>query len=315
MQKASIKKGFVYTVIIFILGITLVSLMTLGTENRQRMVQTYTAQTDEQILAFRLEELTLLTKDALGVDVTHSRNTTTSILNITDIAFPMCNNTLYGYAYLSNLDSKLSGAWDDTTKTQITYDYSNLNDSGWLIGFSDGLNYYHDNSNSGYDQAFLNIPNTTNITSLNISINCLSPINTSYRRFDDWSNSGTGGRAQIIYSDDYSTTHTDSVIFDFDSNQSFNATYTDTNSSGNWTQTIHIDFKRLDPNNKIQIYSSTNSSYVPPIYKKNVSCNFSIYIETNLTDTEEYTIFFPVNTTLAYGDASYTQKYLNYIRD
>jgi hypothetical protein len=314
MLGARIKRGFVYTVIIFVLGITIVSLMTLGAESRQHLIKAHFPQTDEQILAFRLEEVSQLTKHTLGLDIKNSRNATHSNLTISDNAFPMNNYSLYGYAHLSSLNSKLEGAWEDSTNSQITYNYSNLNDSGWLIGMSDGMSYYHDNSNTAYDQTILNIPNSTNITNLNISIYCKPPINTEIRPFDDWTASGSTGSATIIYDDGLSSPHSNSINFDFNSNQSFNATYYD-GTGGNWTQTIHIDFKRLDPENKVLIYSSTNSSYNPPITKINVSCNFNLTIQTNLSMNEEYRLFFPVTTTLEYGEANYTNNYLYYIKN
>jgi hypothetical protein len=315
MVEVNSKSGFVYTIVIFLLGIALISLMTLSVEHKQNLSKTSFYQTDEQLLAYHLEEVTQATKNAIGLDINYSRNSTNSRLNISDAGFPFSNFTLYGYCRIDPLENYLISTWEDYSNSQIIYNYSNLNNSGWLLGTNTSINYYHDNSDSDSDEAILQIPNTTSIYSLNITLNCLSPINTSYREFDDWASSGSGSYARIYYSDDYSTSHTNSIPFDFSDNRTFSVYYTDNDDTGNWTQTIYVDYIRQDPINQIKIWADTNTSYSPAQYKQNVSCDFSIYLDVNQTSSEALRVFIPVNTTLSYNEASYTERYLSLIRD
>ncbi len=302
------KKGFVYTLCILFLAGVLLELVAYQAEWTGRRRADLQSPTDIQVLGSRLDELTWLSRQAMGINASLSRNITNLTLNISDNGFPLVNSTL-GAIQITSLKGWLENNWTNVTRANLSFNVTNVNDSGAdpvynnaLLQTTDGINYSHTNFYSDRDIANLTMPGNFSPVGLTLDLACSRPPNATLITYTNWASGGGGLSSTINYIDPsfvvpYQTTAT---FFPGNSN-AFVVNYTDVN--GLWLQTIHADW--VAPNYSLLIWDEGNTSYAPAYNKQSINCSFNISLTLNYSNQSSESLYIPVNTSLHYGNASY----------
>ena len=295
----SSRKGMVFSLSIFLLVAVLLSLMAFWVEQTDKRHQTIDAPADVDVLAARLDELGVLSTQALGISATLARNSTHVQLTVSDAGFPLSPKQA-GQVDLLPLQDWLNSSWTAVTHASLSYDYSRMNASGQLLKTSaSGLVYSHDNSNDQYDQAMLFSPASITPAALDVAITCKRPGGASSVAYTDWASSGTTMDGTVNFYDSGGL-HISSAVFDPSSDNSFSAQYYD--AGGNWMQTIHVDWVAPDA---LRLRGENNATYVPALDKTNVSCSWTTGILDSYPGTLEETMYVPVSVSLRYYNADY----------
>ncbi|MFH1306846.1 MAG: hypothetical protein ABIH83_04310 [Candidatus Micrarchaeota archaeon] len=295
------KKGMIYTISVFILAVVLLELLSYSVQHNDRHLQYFLPPTEGEMLALRLDELSFLTAEALGVDAQMERNSTHLLFYMQDSGFPLTPAS-NGRAFISQHKSWVEMGWTNISNCLVDLDVSIPNSTGRILSATSGLNYTQNNSLAANDSAALSIENGINISSVAVNIYCLSPPNTALVTYNDWPSDGTWRRAEIVYSDDTAfPTHVNSVLFNQGNVHYFAANYYD--GDGDWMQSVHVDWAK--PNYTLNISASTNASYTPSITKQDVSCTWNISLSLNYTNYTKESFYIPINTTLAYQNSTY----------
>ncbi len=299
------RKGMVYTLSVFLLVAVLLALMAFWVEQTDRRRTTLDAPIDADVLADRVDDIGRLTMQALGVNASITRNNVFLLLDIADEGFPLSSRAGgQGMTDLLPLKNWLESNWASTTHANITYNFSAMNSSGAIMQTTaSGLMYSHDNSNAGHDSASLFIPQTSwgagAPNNLTVSLSCTPPHGAIRVDYTDWSGGGTtfGGTIRFY---DFGVWRSHTAILDPGVSDAFSARYIDI--SGNWMQTLHVDWAAPDT---LNIYGENNATYSPALTKDNVSCGISPDLKLAYSGGAEENIFIPLNLSLRYYNASY----------
>ena len=294
------KKGMVYTIAIFLLASAIFELVVYTSQNIDRHASSFLPEPDGKVLARRLNELSSLYLQAAGLNASLYRNSTNLGMRVQDAGFPLADSS-YGMAYLSAQKSWIESNWSSFTACPASVNATIANTTGLLLSSSAQINYSQNNSAAANDSASISIPNGASISSIDLSIYCNRPINASSIQYSDWGSTGTWSRANISYSDNGASTHSNNVFFNPSSDHFFSAAYIDSN--GDWLTSIHADLIR--PNYTLLIWSEANSSYAPSLSKKNVSCSWNASVILNYTNSSEQSLFAPEAVNLRCNNASY----------
>lgn len=295
------RRGFVYTLCIFLLVIVLLEMLAAWAQHSDRRRLDIDSPSDGEILNARLDELSWLSRQSLGVNATLSRNGTQLVFNISDAGFPL---TDYGNGgvYITRLKDWLEANWTNRTNSSLSFNVSKPNNTGTIFNLSPAnisylQNNYYTNQN---DSANLTLSSDAVPVNVTVDIACSYPANTSTITYTDWSAAGSNMSGTINYLDSFVGTHSHAQAYDRMNANTFSAVYKD--SAGVWLQTIHIDWI---PNYTLQIWDEANSTYAPAFNPVNITCVWNISLVLNYTNATAETLYVPINTTLTYHNASY----------
>ncbi len=295
-----LKKGMVYSLSIFLLVAVLLALMAFWVEQTDKRRNSIDAPAYEDVLAGRLEELSRLSTQALGINATLWRNSTHVRLNVSDAGFPL-SAAASGMVDLGPLQSWLTSNWTAATHANLTYNYSSMNSSGQLVQTSmTRLVYSHDNSNAAYDQASLVAPVGSAVPRvIGVNITCRRPGGAASVAFGDLGANGTTVNATIFFYDSGGL-HVSNAMFDTANSSSFSARYYD--GTSRWMQTIHVDWVGPDA---LRVRGENNATYVPALGKNNVSCSWNASILETYSGAAEEKMYMPISVNLTYYNATY----------
>ncbi|MDE1798242.1 MAG: hypothetical protein KGH63_02455, partial [Candidatus Micrarchaeota archaeon] len=251
------KKGFVYTLCVLFLAAVLLELLAFNAEwagHRRIDVQ---PPSDAEVLAYRADELSWLSREAMGLNASLSRNMTNLTLNISDMGFPLVNYT-NGSIQITSLKAWLENNWTNVTDTNLSFNVTMVNSTGpdpvwnnYLLQTPDGINYSHASFYNDRDMANLTMPGNFSPANITVQFFCTHPANTSAITYTGWTSPGGGLTGTMSYTDPTAGTYANVSSWPPGSNNSFVANFTD--ASGLWLQAIHADWVASATNDSLLI--------------------------------------------------------------
>ncbi len=300
------QKGLVYTMSVFLIVAVFLELALFWVGQMDKRLLYSQPQPDGEVLIYKLDELSSLSMQAMGLDAQMARTSTALTLNISDAGFPFVGAGA-GRIQVSKLEawSESASGWQNATNSSLKMDVSVPNGTGLLLSTSGSkLNYTHDNTESTRDNATLNLSKVAGYvpTAVRVDITCTRPAGGIPGVLDwtDWSNTGGSMNGVINFLDATAGwTRQDNVQFDPSTPNAFNATYrTNANS---YAEVIHVDW---GPDYLLQIWAEPNPAR--DYTKADINCTWNISTTMNFPNANAETLYVPIHVILNSTNANYS---------
>jgi hypothetical protein len=291
------KKGFFFTISVFLIAAVALEFIAFSLEQRGRLRQG--AVTDSETLLYSIDALRTALPQALGANLTVSRNAANVSIFVEDAGFPYVNSTngSVASAMLSSIASNTSTALGFNLSANLSY----INSTGRIFS-GNAANYTQNNSRADADNATLYLPASFNLTRLRVRVLCSMASATSVIS-SPWSQPVGAGILDSFFNSTSpsNTSATSSAIVDLSSNNSFTATYRD--GSGNFLANLTMQIFYNGTDRYFSIYAPVNASAAT---KGSIPCSFNITADSGFTSTnQEIYEVIPIGMNAAYGGASY----------
>lgn len=271
------KKGFFYTISIFLLASVALEFMAYSVEQRSRLRADFPL--DAEYMAETVDMLRTVHLQALGVQMRTSRSGAAVSVELNESGFPLPTSSggRIASSYLTNLTSQFAQLRNCSIAANLT-----LANTTGVVLMGNAANYTQDNTQSEYDNTTLSLPPGFGLTRLYARIRCSMP-SASTVAYNAW---GAPPGASLLDTNFTSSspaggTSTSNPLFDLNYNDSFSADYTD---GTNWLATVKMATIYNSTDRLVSVWSYINTSAVA---KSALNCSWDLAADINFTATSQ----------------------------